>query len=158
MKAILARLWDRLEEGVSLLFFLVMSAAILLQLVFRFLLNNPLLFPEEVARYCYVWITFLGLALATKTREHIRVEVGLACLPAGLRRWAEAAVVALAALLLLVLAVLGVQFLAFSRMSISPALEMPMNAVYLAFPIGCLLAVVRLLCALAGAGGRREAA
>jgi TRAP-type C4-dicarboxylate transport system permease small subunit len=152
MQAILARWWDRLEEGVSLLCFLLMSAAILVQLVFRFLLNNPLLYPEEVARYCYVWIAFLGVAMVTKTREHIRVDVLLATLPARLRAGIEAAVDWLSALILLGLAALGVAFMDFSRMNISSALELPMNLVYLAFPVGCLLAVIRLL------HGRRQAA
>ncbi|RPJ81189.1 MAG: TRAP transporter small permease, partial [Acidobacteria bacterium] len=105
-------------------------------------------FPEEVSRYCYVWITFLGLSLATKTGEHIRVTLAVERLPAGLRRPVVAGVELLSAVTLLGLAVLGFRFMDFTRMSISPALEIPMNVVYAAFPVGCLLAVVRLARAL----------
>lgn len=135
----------RLEETVTLLFFLLMSLAVLLQLVFRFLFNRPLLYPEEISRYCYVWITFIGLALATKTGEHIRVDLLVQLLSPAWRRRIERATAVLSAVALLFLAALGIRFLEFSRMSISSALEMPMNLVYVAFPLGCLLAVVRLL-------------
>ena len=42
-------------------------------------MNDPFIFTEEVSRYSYVWITFIGMSLATKTSDHIRVDffVGL---------------------------------------------------------------------------------
>jgi TRAP-type C4-dicarboxylate transport system permease small subunit len=138
-------LLDRLEEGVTLLCFFGMSAAVLLQLVFRFGFNSPLLFPEEVSRYCYVWITFVGLALATKNREHIRVELLVLALPARWGRILSLVVDAGSCAILLFLAYLGVRFMDFSRMNISSALELPMNLVYVSFPAGCALAVLRAL-------------
>jgi len=144
MSRLATRAFDRLEEGATLALFAVMSGAVLLQLAFRFLFNNPLMFPEEVSRFCYVWITFLGLSLATKTGEHIRLTLAVDALPGGLRRVVVAGTEILSAVILLGLAVLGIRFMDFSRMSISPALEIPMNFVYAAFPAGCLLAMVRL--------------
>jgi TRAP-type C4-dicarboxylate transport system permease small subunit len=139
-----AKMCDRLEEAVTLFCFSVMSLFVGLQLFFRFVLNNPLFFPEEVSRYAYVWITFIGLSLSTKTREHIRVDLFVSYLPGWLRRWVEAAVHLVCLAALLGLTVLGIRFLEFSRMSISPALEVPLNLVYVSLPLGCLLAAVRL--------------
>lgn len=134
----------RVEEGVTFVCFAVMCVFVALQLFFRFALNSPLMFPEEISRYAYVWITFVGLSLATKTREHIRVDAGVGLLPRGGQR-AVGVLVDLASLaILLWLAYLGVRFMLFSRMSISPALEIPLNLVYAAFPLGCLLAALRL--------------
>jgi len=145
MAGVWARVYDRLEEGVTLFFFFVMCVAVLLQLVFRFLFNSPLLYPEEVSRYAYVWITFFGLSLATKTGEHIRVVLLLRAVPAGWGRWIQRGVELVSCATLLFLAYLGLRFMDFSRMNISSALEMPMNLVYASFPAGCLLAVARCL-------------
>jgi TRAP-type C4-dicarboxylate transport system permease small subunit len=148
------RLIDRLEEGVTLFCFFLMSAAVLAQLVSRFLFNSPLLFPEEVSRYCYVWITFIGLALATKHREHIRVDLLFHVLPAGWCRPLGLVVDVASCAILLFLAYLGIRFMDFSRMNISSALELPMNLVYVSFPLGCALAVVRALRVLGSPGTR----
>ena len=134
----------RLEEGVTLVCFAVMCVFVALQLFFRFALNSPLMFPEEISRYAYVWITFIGLSLATKTREHIRVEAGVGLLPPVWQRVIGLFVDLTSFAILLWLAYLGVRFMLFSRMSISPALEIPLNLVYVAFPLGCLLAALRL--------------
>jgi len=134
----------RFEEGVTLGFFAVMCVFVALQLFFRFILNHPLMFPEEISRYAYVWITFVGLSLATKTREHIRVDAGVGMFSRELQFGVGALVDLISVVILLWLAYLGVRFMLFSRMSISPALEIPLNLVYVAFPVGCLLAAVRL--------------
>lgn len=134
----------RLEEGVTLFCFGVMCVFVALQLFFRFALNNPLMFPEEISRYAYVWITFIGLSLATKTREHIRVDAGVSLLPRAGRRAVSCLVDLTSLAVLLWLSFLGVRFMFFSRMSISPALEIPLNLVYVSFPLGCLLAALRL--------------
>ena len=134
----------RLEEGVTLVCFAVMCVFVALQLFCRFALNSPLMFPEEISRYAYVWITFIGLSLATKTREHIRVDAGVGLLPPIWQRVIGLFVDLTSFAILLWLAYLGVRFMLFSRMSISPALEIPLNLVYVAFPLGCLLAALRL--------------
>ena len=134
----------RLEEGVTLVCFAVMCVFVALQLFFRFALNSPLMFPEEISRYAYVWITFIGLSLATKTREHIRVDAGVGLLPPVWQRVIGLFVDLASFAILLWLAYLGARFMLFSRMSISPALEISLNLVYVAFPLGCLLAALRL--------------
>jgi len=42
----------------SLLLFMVCIT--FLQVIFRYLLKSPLSWPEEIARWCLVWITFFG--------------------------------------------------------------------------------------------------
>jgi len=138
-----AALAARSEESVTFFFFAVMCAFVALRLVFRFILKHPLMFPEEISRYAYVWITFVGLSLATKTRGHVRVDAGVGMLPPGWQRGVGALVDLISVAILLWLAYLGITFMLFSRMGISPALEILLNLVYVAFSLGCLLAAIR---------------
>ena len=44
------------------------------QVVLRYLFNNPQTWAEEIGRYLFVWITFLGAAVAFRRDTHIRVD------------------------------------------------------------------------------------
>ncbi len=146
MKARVLKWLDNVESYVTLLLFLIMSAFIGLQIVSRYVMNNPLRFPDEVARHAYVWMTFIGLSLATKTGDHIRVDV-VGFFAKGRARAAIDTVVEVGTLLVLVaLAVLGFQYAEFSRVnrwSSMPVLSMIL--VSISFPIGCTLASVRMV-------------
>ena len=58
-----------------------MCVFVFLQILFRYLFKNPLLFAEEVSRFSYVWVTFIGLSLATKLRNHVKVDFFVLKLP-----------------------------------------------------------------------------
>lgn len=144
-KRLVWRILDNLEEGVTFFFLAVMCVFVFLQLFFRFVINRPLLYPEEIARGAYVWVCFIGVSLATKSREHIRVDFFVERLPLRLRRWVVVVVDCLSCLALAMLGWFGVQFVIFSRPNITPALEVPLNLQWVSFPIGFFLAAIRLL-------------
>jgi hypothetical protein len=54
---------DRLVEGVSVATLLAACLLAVVQVFFRYVLNNSLPWPEEVARLGFVWVVFLGMAL-----------------------------------------------------------------------------------------------
>ena len=143
-KKLLWRVLDNIEEGVTFFFLTVMCVFVMLQLFFRFVLNHPLLFPEEIARGAYVWVCFIGVSFATKSRDHIRVDFFVMRLPARLRGWVILAVDLLSLVLLVVLGWFGVQYVIFSRPDITTALEVPINLQWVSFPIGFFLAAIRL--------------
>ncbi len=47
---------------------------IALQVVFRFVLNSPLTWAEELGRYLHIWLVLVGAAALESNRSHIRVE------------------------------------------------------------------------------------
>jgi TRAP-type C4-dicarboxylate transport system permease small subunit len=56
--------------------FLVATVALTFtQVILRFLFNNPQAWAEEVSRYLFVWIVFIGAAVAVVNDAHIRVDV-----------------------------------------------------------------------------------
>lgn len=44
------------------------------QVFLRYILNSPQTWVEEVGRYLFIWITFLGAAVAFARDTHIRVD------------------------------------------------------------------------------------
>ncbi len=54
------------------LFGIVIS--VLLQVFFRYLLNNPLIWTDEFSRLSFCWFTFMGSALASHDDKHLEVN------------------------------------------------------------------------------------
>ena len=66
---------DRCMESIGVVLSLVMVAVIFMQVVFRYCLNNALPWPEEMARYLFIWISYLGVAVCMGDDSHLRVTV-----------------------------------------------------------------------------------
>ena len=65
---------DKLEE---VFLVIVMSASVIIvfaQVVTRFILKTPLPWSEEVARFLFIWLIWVGAAYATKERAHIKID------------------------------------------------------------------------------------
>ena len=63
-----------LFESVAIIAFLVMLASSLLQVFFRYAVNAPLMWTEELARLMCVVTTYFGSVAVLIAREHIRVD------------------------------------------------------------------------------------
>ncbi len=134
------------QEWLSLAFFTVMCGLLVLQLASRYLFSRPLLFTEEFSRFCYVWIAFLGLAVAHRRKDHIRIDMFVNMLPAGLRRVVERAVDVVCIGLLGYLGYWGVEYMIFNEYSVAASVDLPLYYIYAALPIGCLLGIINIVC------------
>jgi C4-dicarboxylate transporter DctM subunit len=63
-----------LEVGCILLM-ITTVAVTLTQVFFRYVLNASLSWPEELARWAFVWMVFLGMALAVHRNSHIAIDL-----------------------------------------------------------------------------------
>lgn len=66
MKHTLKLIWDNLEIALMVVFLDAFMINILLQIITRVLINQPLSFTEEVSRYLFIWMVFLALPYSTK--------------------------------------------------------------------------------------------
>ena len=60
---------------------LVMVTVTLAQVIFRYVIAAPLPWSEELARYCFVWIVFLGGAIGLSRGIHLGVDLFVNMLP-----------------------------------------------------------------------------
>lgn len=63
---------------------IIMSLAVIivaLQVVTRYCLKIPLPWSEEIARYLFLWLTWVGASFATKERRHVNIDVVYQKLP-----------------------------------------------------------------------------
>jgi len=66
---------------------IVFQAILLIVSVFlRYVVNSPIVWADELTRYSLIWMTFAGVALATKDNKHIVVDIlDLALPPLGIK-------------------------------------------------------------------------
>lgn len=55
--------------------FAIMVAAIFLQIVMRFIFNNSLVWSEELGKFIFVWISWLGISIGERKNEHIKITM-----------------------------------------------------------------------------------
>lgn len=69
---------DRLEKVIDLLGAAALIALIIvafLQVICRFFLHNALNWPEEVCRYLFIIVAYLGAVVTMKRDKHLRVDI-----------------------------------------------------------------------------------
>lgn len=132
-------LWRWGTETVVALLMAVMVATIILQVFCRFVLGNPLSWSEELARYAFVWITFLGAAVAYRHGGHIVVDTVVVLLPRRLQAALAWIVDALMVVALVVLLVQGMNIVEVNSNVEATMLEIPMSWVYASVPVSAAL-------------------
>ena len=85
MQAIRARL-RYFAELVTVILFVAMFAAFLLQVFTRYILNDPVAWTQEFVLIAYIWIVFWCGAFLLREREHITFDMVFVSLPPGPRR------------------------------------------------------------------------
>lgn len=64
----------KLIELVAILFFCLMLISTFIQVISRYFFT-PITWTEEIARYSYVWLVFVGSIVIQKNDEHIRLDL-----------------------------------------------------------------------------------
>jgi TRAP-type C4-dicarboxylate transport system permease small subunit len=144
------KLFDRLnklEAGVLGTMISVAVIVIFLQIIMRYFFNNSLSWSEELARYLFIWFSWLGVSLGQQRKEHIAVTMvtdRLKPLPQKVV-YLIRDVITLAILVALVYYGVTVASKQFDMGVTSTAIKIPMYLVYSGMPIGCALMAIRVV-------------
>ena len=135
----------RVCEVVLVLFLTAMAIVVFMQVIFRYLLNLPLFWTEEFARYCLVWASLMGAAVAVKRGQHIAVTWFVERLPERIGRILGLTAQISVAVILAVMMWGGIKLVVITSAQISPALRIPMAVPYMALPIGSGIMLCHLI-------------
>jgi TRAP-type transport system small permease protein len=123
----------------------VMIVVTLAQVVFRYVVAAPLPWSEELARYCFVWIVFLGGAVGLSRGIHLGVDLFVNTLPVRLRRRLDALTSTLIAGFAVTVIYASLPVLNMNMFQRSPALGVQMSYIYVAIPVS--MGLIFLICA-----------
>ena len=133
-------LFSLLCHACGILMFGMMSI-IFVQVVARYAFHHSLSWSEEIGRYIFVWISFLGMVAAFKHGSHVSLDLLLHVLKGCSRK----VLLRSNGLLILVMSSAifwsGIKLYQLGTRQMSPALKLPMHLVYLVVPVSGLLLV-----------------
>lgn len=145
MKKVLKWLDENVELYLCVFLMSFMTLLIFMQVVMRYVFNNSLSWSEELARYVFIWLIYLGISYGCKLRKHIKIDAALYLFPKKVRPY----VILLGDILFVTFAIyITVTGLNYSMAQIqynmrSPALKIPFQYIYMSTVVGFGLATIR---------------
>lgn len=85
MKKVMKFLDEHLEEVLCVFLMSFMTLLIFVQVVMRYVFNNSLSWSEELARYVFIWLVYIGVSYGCKLQKHLRIDAALYIFPEKIR-------------------------------------------------------------------------
>ena len=122
-----------------------MTIITLVAVFFRYVLQSPIIWSEEAARYLMVWSTMLGISIATRQKAHLGIDIFVSMAPKKLQRALEIFSTLMMIVMFVFLTGISIVFIqsAIRTGNVSPMLRIPFYIIYLALPLGFGLSAVR---------------
>jgi len=136
---------DKAEDICLVSMFILMVAAIFLQVIMRFVFNNSLTWSEELGKFIFVWISWLGISLAERKNEHIKITLVTDRLSP---KWRTVCEILSAVCMLLILGVIvyyGVQLVIFQQRVHYAGIKISTSWGYLSLVLGCGFMILRVI-------------
>lgn len=131
------RLVNGLLGGLTVLVFTILVICVVWQVVSRFILGTPSTTTDEIARFLFMWIAFVGAAYTLGQKRHLAIDVMSLMLEGKAQRNVRALVIVIVAAFVSVVMVYGGYELMTKTLEsgqMTPALRLPMGYVYGAIP------------------------
>ncbi len=118
--------------------FLVIAAVIIVManVITRYFFNYSLAWSVELTRFFFIWITFLGSAVALAEGKHLVMDAFFARFPLHIKKVVEYIHLALTVIFLSIILYFGIEVVNIVSKTLSPSLQIKMTYVYLALPVG----------------------
>lgn len=142
---ILKWLDDYLEQSLGIILILAIAVILSIQVFMRYVMQDSLSWSEELARYMFVWLVYLGISYGAKIMRHIKIDAGLYMFPAAWRKY----IVMFGDFIFLIFCLVVVVYaIKLSQRQakigqVSPAIGMSMVYLYMAPAVGFGLTAIR---------------
>jgi TRAP-type C4-dicarboxylate transport system permease small subunit len=130
-------------EAVQVLMMLAMFVAFILQVVFRYVVNLPLAWTEEVCTLAWIWGVTWGASFVMRNSDDMRFDLVITVLSPGLRRWL-ACFSSFALVLIFGISIPATwSYISFMKVESSASLGIPLNLVFACYMLFVLALMVR---------------
>jgi len=142
----LGRWFDWAVERILAIVFVVFTLLSFTQVIARYFFGHPLTWTEEISRYLFVWVVFVGAGVAERYRAHVTLDFLVSRFSPRVRYWLDIVNGFLCAAMVLTLFVwYGWSLTLIAMRQHSPYGGPPVGMATLAIPVGGLLMVVNAL-------------
>lgn len=124
---------------------IAMTLVVFSQVIARYVLQAPLSWSEELARFLLMWLAMLSAAYAFKTKSHFALIFLVGKLPAKAQRAMALLVHVIVAFFFAVLLYFSIIFVSGVDGHIAPAMQIPMQIPYASIVVACALILIESL-------------
>ena len=142
------RFYDKLEASVLAAVMGATTILIFIQVIMRYVFNNSISWSEELARYIFVWLIWMGTSMAQKDQTHICMTIVSDRIHGKGRYILDIFLKAVLLALCVFMAVNGAEIIAsmIPRAKMSPTMPwLPMWVVYLSVPVSQMIVAIRVV-------------
>lgn len=140
---------DSVVSKVLIVIMAIMVINVLWQVFTRFIIGTPSSFTDELSRYLMIWLGILGAAYVSGKRVHVAIDV----LPQKFSEKVQKRLMLIVYVLIIIFAffamVIGglrLVYITYVLDQYSPALQVPLAAVYFSIPLsGALIIFYKIL-------------
>jgi TRAP-type transport system small permease protein len=142
---------ERAIDLLAITTFSGMFACVLAQVFFRYFLDSPLTWSDELARYLFVWCAFLGWVIAARRRSHLAITMMQSRLSARPRAALAVGAALVAVAFVIVLGYHGVRITLRNADVQTPSLFFTIGVVYAIVPVAALAVALHAISDLVAA-------
>lgn len=138
----------KLDEWILMIGFVAIILLVFSQVVFRYLIHIPIIgYFDELSRFIFMWLAWIGVAYAIRTKSHIRIEIFTEMIFRGKKHYVKYVEILIFLGFSIFLVVAGTLWVIEQQVSnfTSPMLSVPLWIVNLAIPISGALMSIRLI-------------
>ncbi len=134
---------DKVEDSLLVFMFVAMVSIIFFQVIMRYVFNNSLSWSEELGKFLFVWLSWIGISIGHRRREHIKITLLVDRLPPVAKRISEI----ISELILIVVCgvtmIYGIRMLGIQWTTPYAGIKISTSWGYLSVVLGCGLFVLR---------------
>lgn len=134
-------LLSKIISGFIFVFIIVLTATTFLQILSRFVFHIPIVWSEEVVRISFIWIIFLGSAIAVKEGLHLTLDMIVSALSEKWRYIVRLIILGLIFVAAGVISYGGFNYVIRNIGKTAVTMPIPSNVSYISAPISGLLMI-----------------
>jgi len=142
------KILKNLDEYILVTILGISTSVIFLQVIMRYVFSNSLSWSEELARYLFVWQTWLATGYAVKRRRHLRITTLVDKTSGRKRLLIEMIVLAIWFAFTVFLCIHSARLctMIYGQGQVSTAMRIPMWIPYMGVPVGTAYLAIQLVC------------
>jgi TRAP-type transport system small permease protein len=139
------QLIDKTAELIGAFLMALICFTVFIGVLFRYILNSPLGWIEEVARYCLVLVTYFGAYLALRRSQHMTIDLFYNQFSKKNQRLISIAGLLIIMPFFVALSITGYQYSVAFIDQRTPFLGIPYGFIYLILPVTGILFIIATL-------------
>lgn len=136
------RILNITEDFVTIACSIALVVVVFLQVFFRYALNSPLAWSEELARFIFIWLVFISSAVVLRDDSHMSMDYFVNLMPIRIRVVIDIVKKVIISAFMIMCLFQTVKIMKVTASQQSPSLGIPMSLIYFAMFFGFTLMLI----------------